>query len=139
MILYLDTSSLIKIYIREDGSEDVESLAGQASVVATSVIAYPEARSALARLLREGTLEAEQYQLLIESLDEDLDRFLLLGVTEDVWRHAGELAETHGLRGFDSLHLASALRLRSLADGQLVRFSSYDQRLNKAAKEVFEG
>jgi uncharacterized protein len=56
MILYLDTSSLIKIYVDEPGSEIVRRLLGQASIVSTSVIAYPESRTALGRLRREGTL-----------------------------------------------------------------------------------
>lgn len=46
MILYLDTSSLIKLYVEEDGSSEIESLVEQATLVCTSVVAYPEARSA---------------------------------------------------------------------------------------------
>ena len=41
LILYLDTSSLIKLYVEESGSSDIESLVGQASLVCTSVVAYP--------------------------------------------------------------------------------------------------
>lgn len=48
LIVYLDTSSLIKLYIEESGSAEVERLVEKASLVCTSVIAYPEARSALA-------------------------------------------------------------------------------------------
>lgn len=39
MILYLDTSSLVKIYVAEAGSDDVRALVAQATVVATSGIA----------------------------------------------------------------------------------------------------
>ena len=58
MTLYVDTSSLIKLYVTEAGSDRVRQLVGKASVVATSVVAYPETRAALARLRREGTLTA---------------------------------------------------------------------------------
>ncbi len=58
MILYLDTSSLVKLYLEEDGRQAVRSLVDRAAVVATSVIAYPEARSAFARLRREDVLTA---------------------------------------------------------------------------------
>ena len=47
MILYLDTSSLVKLYLEEDGRQAVRSLVDLATVVATSVIAYPEARRVL--------------------------------------------------------------------------------------------
>jgi len=134
LILYLDTSSLIKLYIEESGSAEVESLVDQASLVCTSVVAYPEARSALARLCREGALSAEEHSLTKADLNEDWPRYLALEVTPTVWRAAGDLAEKHALRGFDSLHLASFLFLVGEDLGERVEFSSFDDRLNGAAR-----
>ena len=42
MTLYLDTSSLVKFYVEEAGSETVRALVTAATVVATAGIAYPE-------------------------------------------------------------------------------------------------
>jgi hypothetical protein len=42
LILYLDTSSLIKLYVEENGSSEIESLVGQASLVCTSVVALKD-------------------------------------------------------------------------------------------------
>jgi uncharacterized protein len=134
MILYLDTSSLIKIYVDEPGSEIVRHLLGQASIVSTSVIAYPESRAALGRLRREGTLTRLDHERSKRALENDWTRLLALNVTESVYRRAGDLAEKHGLRGFDSLHLASYLGLISQSEGQPVRFSSFDDSLNRAAR-----
>lgn len=134
MILYLDTSSLIKLYIEENGSSEVAGLVSEASLVCTSVIAYAESRSALARLCREGSLSSEEHALLKADLDEDWSHYLALEVTSDVWRAAGDLAEKHALRGFDSLHLASFLFLADSALGEPVQFSSFDDRLNGAAR-----
>ena len=53
MTLYLDTSSLVKLYVAEPGSDAVRKLVSQATVVATAGIAYPETRAALARRRRE--------------------------------------------------------------------------------------
>src|SRR5712675_884834 len=58
LTLYLDTSSLVKLYVTEAGSDVVRQLVGDASVVATSVVAYTETRASLARLHREGGLMA---------------------------------------------------------------------------------
>ena len=52
MTVYLDTSSLVKLYVTEAGSDVIHKLVGEADVVATSVAAYPETRAAFARLRR---------------------------------------------------------------------------------------
>lgn len=52
MICYLDTGAPVKLYIQEDGSELVREKVSDASLVATSKIAYAEARAAFARCLR---------------------------------------------------------------------------------------
>ena len=49
MTVYLDTSSLVKLYVDEPDADDVQRIVGEADVVATSVLAYPEARAAFAR------------------------------------------------------------------------------------------
>jgi predicted nucleic acid-binding protein len=134
LILYLDTSSLIKLYVEESGSSEVEKLVEGASLVCTSVVAYPEARSALARLCREGALTAEEHALTKADLQEDWPRYLALEVTSAAWRSAGDLAEKHALRGFDSLHLASYLFLAGEGLGENIQFSSFDDRLNGAAR-----
>ena len=134
MILYLDTSSLIKLYVEENGSSEIESLVGQATLVCTSVVAYPEARSALGRLSREGALTSDEHSLAKADLDEDWPRYLAIEVSGAVWRAAGALAEKHALRGFDSLHLASFLYLVDEGLGEPVQFSSFDGRLNDAAQ-----
>lgn len=133
LILYLDTSSLIKLYVEEEGSAAVREQVASASVVATSTLAYPEARSALARLRREGGLSAAEQARVKADFDRDWSGFLALPV-EQVWRHAGDLAELHGLRGADSVHLASFLALIGPLADSTVRFSSFDSRLNLAAQ-----
>lgn len=133
MILYLDTSSLVKLYVSESGSDETQALVAEASLVATSVVAYPEARSAFARLRREQAVTAREVELLKTDFERDWPRYLAVEVSEPIWRHAGDLAERHALRGFDSLHLASFLSLASADLGEPVQFSAFDERLNAAA------
>jgi hypothetical protein len=61
--LYLDTSSVVKLYVTEAGSEVVRQPVGDATVVATSVVAYAEMRAALVRLRREGALTASKFRI----------------------------------------------------------------------------
>ena len=133
MILYLDTSSLVKLYVTETGSEDVRSSVAGADVVATSVVAFPEARSAFARLAHEGVLSEEDHAAVKAAFLRDWDSFFKIRVLKRVYERAGDLTERHGLRGFDALHLASYLGVQEGADEEDVVFSAFDHRLTTAA------
>ena len=112
MILYLDTSSLVKLYVEETASADVEALVVSAEVTGTSLIAYAEARAAFARRFRENAFSSKDYNRLRSRFGSDWKNFLSIHVTREIVRMAGDLAEKHGLRGFDAVHLASAVTLR---------------------------
>ena len=134
MIAYLDTSSLVKLYVEEEGSALIRKLVERAELVATSVVAYAEARAALARQRREGGLTSAGYDRTKNDFERDWPRYLTIEVSEAVYRSAGDLAEKHHLRGFDSLHLASYLSL--YRDGaRQIRFSAFDEALNRAARK----
>ncbi len=133
MILYLDTSSLVKLYVEEEGSEEVRRQIAGATVVATSAIAYVEARAAFARKRREGGLSEEEYGHMSDGFGQEWGAFLAIGVSEAIVSLAGDLAERHDLRGFDAIHLASALALRDRTQSSVV-FSCADGRLRAAAQ-----
>lgn len=136
MTLYLDTSSLVKLYVTESGSGVVHQLVDDANVVATSVVAYPEARAALARLRRDGVLTAAKLKSAKREFDEQWPTYLSLEATDSLCRAAGELAEKYSLRGLDSIHLASFAEVSRRAGIDDTRFSSFDGRLNQAAEKV---
>ena len=136
MTLYLDTSSVVKLYVTEAGSEVVRQLVGDATVVATSVVAYAETRAALARLRREWVLTASKLKAAKREFDEQWPTYLTLEATDSLCRVASELAEKYNLRGFDSIHLASFAEVSRRAATDDTRFSSFDDRLNQAAKKL---
>ena len=133
MNVYLDTSALVKLYVDEDGSQVVRDVLSAAAAVATSSVAYPEARAALARREREGAFSAADLRAAVADLDRDWSAYVVLEVSDAAARWAGELAERHSLRGFDAVHLACALRLGQL-DGRLPGFGCFDRRLARAAE-----
>lgn len=53
MIVYIDTSDLVKLYVEETGSERIKDIIQNATVISTSIVAYAEARSAFARKQKE--------------------------------------------------------------------------------------
>ena len=133
MFLYLDTSSLVKLYVEEEGSDQVALLVESASYCATSIVAYAEARAAFARRFREQAFTLEDYQQIKLALERDWGRYVVLNLDFNLVAKAGELAEKHALRGFDSIHLASAISLRDQVASPVV-FSAWDARLHSAAK-----
>ncbi len=137
MILYLDTSSLVKLYVEESGTEEVQGLVGRAELVTTSVVAYAESRAALARRRREKYLTPAGFRRAKAALDADWDSLLTLEVGEALSRSAGDLAERHRLRGFDALHLASYLLVVREFASEDVLFSSADRVLHRAARRAF--
>lgn len=136
MILYLDTSSLAKVYITEAGSDDVRALVERAAVVTTSRIAYPELRAALARRRRDRTLKPKDFTMAKRAFETDWPRYVVVDVTTAICHDAGDLAERYRLRGFDSIHLASFAEVVRGLGAASARFSSFDDRLNRAARTL---
>lgn len=136
MTLYLDTSGLVKLYVAEAESESVRRLVEDADIVATAAIAYAEARAALARRRREGALRPRVFTAAKRALDDDWPRYLAIDVTAALCREAGDLAERHGLRGYDSVHLAAYLQVVRAAGKAPVRFSCFDDHLTAATRSA---
>ncbi len=135
MMIYLDTSSLVKLYIKEISSLEVVTLISNASAVLTSIVAYPETRSAFARQCKEGRLTKKELSTVKKIFEDDWNRYLIIGITKDISHLAGDLAEKYALRGFDAIHLASYLTSRHKIREE-IKFSSFDNRLNKAANDA---
>ncbi len=130
MILYLDTSALVKLVRVEEGSEAIWEATEAAQALASSTLARIEIHSAFARLLREGQPR--------EAMGASLVAFeeLWAGVAQVAMDRTVEaacgLCLKHPLRTLDAIHLASALLLRE--DGGLaVEFACADGRLREAA------
>ena len=136
MTLYLDTSSLVKLYVAEPESDAVRRLVENADIVATAAIAYPEARAALARRRREGGLRPMAFRAAKRALDDDWPRYFAVDVTAALCREAGDLAERHRLRGYDGVHLAAYLQVARAAGKANVRFSCFDDRLTAATRSA---
>jgi predicted nucleic acid-binding protein len=134
--LYLDTSSLVKLYLDEPDADEIQQLVREADVVVLSVLAYPEARATFARRRRERLMTTAEAVAAVKQLDADWPRFVALAFGEELASAAGRLADAHALRGGDAVHLASFETLVANCDDRDVRFSSADDRLSRAARSL---
>lgn len=133
MRLYLDTSALLKLYVEEDDSDFVEGAVQATETTATSIITYVETRSAFSRRRRDGSLTLTDYHRVVREFDREWERYFVIPVTDSLVKSAGKLAETHGLRAYDALHLTSADFFRNKTKEPVV-FGCWDSRLEAAAR-----
>lgn len=109
MITYVDTPSLLKLLIDEDGSERAGLIWDTADVLAGSALIVVEARAALAAAERGARLTAAQHHEAEGELAALVDELSIVEVTEQLIAEASDLAQQEALRGYDAVHLASAL------------------------------
>lgn len=101
----------------------------RADLLASSLLVYPEARAAAAMACRMQRIDAAGLHSAVEAIDALYAELHVIGVDDLLARLAGDLSETYGLRGYDAMHLASAL---SIEDPGLVA-ATWDADLAGAA------
>ena len=133
MILYLDASALVKRYIAENDSEQVNRWIGAAEMVVTGLITRVEVAAAIARAQRMKILTQEDTSAALRLFRSEWESFQRLPITENTVIRGDFLACNHNLRGFDATHLASALIWQE-ALGLPVTLVTFDGQLLQAAK-----
>lgn len=128
MITYVDTSTLLKLIIEEEGSERAALIWTSADAVASVSLITVEARAAIAAAGRGRRLSASQARDAVDELKALLRVLHLIPVTDELVSAAAELAAVEGLRGYDAVHLAAALDISATV------FSSADTTSCAAAE-----
>jgi uncharacterized protein len=113
VILYLDSSALVKLFVDEAAAERVRDAVAGSRLVVTHAIAYVETCAAFAGVARERKDESLLPRLW-KQLDRQWDGWEIVQVTDTLIRRAADLAGVLGLHGYDSVHLAAAEATQSL-------------------------
>ena len=135
MNLYLDTSALAKLYIREKGTDEVNRWMVQADFVSTSLITLVEANAAFAHVVRMKSVTKKTGEGASHLLRKQWPAYLKTPITEKTIARAAELAWALGLRGYDAIHLASA-EIWQTAMGLPVVLATFDRQLAAAAMSL---
>lgn len=113
MITYVDTSTVLKLIIDEDGSDRAATIWSSADAVASVNLIVVEARAALAAARRGRRLTGSQHATAVTELDTLVADLHIMSVTDEMVASAAELADLEGLRGYDAVHLAAALTVEA--------------------------
>lgn len=132
MILFCDTSALIKLLIEEPGTPTVQRALAQAEVLAVCRIAWVESIAAMARRQREQPEDGDLLDQARQRLSDSWGDCLVVEINQELVERAGRLADAFALRAYDSVQLAAAHHL--MVNSQLpLTFACFDRRLNQAA------
>ena len=139
-MIYLDSSVLVKRYVKEQGSDRISARILKGDRVFTSWLSFAEVLAAFGRKDRQGELSFQQTK----------DRFVsdwILGYSIlelDVGTLAAvpNLVERFPITGADAVHLSAALWLRDMcrlvpefaAGDQILELGSADEQLNGFAE-----
>jgi uncharacterized protein len=135
VILYLDTSAVVKLYTTEPGSAESARLVAEARQVATNLVTYAETRAAFARKYRMRQMNERELDSCKTEFELHWAGFFKMPVDAPLVKEAAELAERFGLRAYDSIHLATAERLHHETRAP-IRFACFDSALNAAASRL---
>ena len=133
MILYLDTSALVKRYFNEPDSVEVISLWKSARELVTSSSAYAETVATFYRKRRETHLGQKMFDKILESFQEEWNIFIRVHITDELNPLIHRVVAEHALRGYDAIHLSSALTIHERLKEDFL-FACFDRRLIQAAQ-----
>ena len=133
MIFYLDTSALVKKYFKEKNTAEVISAWKSSLGIATSVVAYAELLAAVYRKARETHVKKSIIANVVRLFHADWSSFIIVEVDNRLNETIRRVIDNHGLRGFDAIHLASAVTIGSAVADKFL-FACYDERLRHAAQ-----
>ncbi len=140
---YLDTSALVKRYANEAGTAWINALIDPAArhTLYTVRLTRPETIAALRRKARTGEMTLAEASGAARAFRRAWRRrYRIVAATAAVAERAMDLAEQHGLRGYDAVHLAAALAVADIRQRHglsALTFVSADTDQREAA--VIEG
>ena len=135
MICYCDSSALVKLYIEEKHSELMEQKIIESDIVSCSVITFVECIAAFARLEREQIISSNERDNHIKDFIEEWNTLNTIELTTTILKRSAKFPVLYGLKGADSLQLATAEDF-FLRVNKSVLFISFDSKLRDAAKDL---
>ncbi len=121
MKLFLDTSSLVKLYHTETGTEELDKILASGSLdeIFLSYITIIEFNSALYKKVRTKELSKDIAEEILQSFSNDYSNYTFIAVNYHIIFQAMDMVVKYankGLRTLDSIQLASILSVKDTID-----------------------
>lgn len=133
MILFCDTSALLKLFIDEQDSESMIKARSSSEGIAVCRMTWAESMAAFAQRARFKGANQAGLARARSMFEQAWPGFAIADVTQSLVEKAGVFSEAFALRGYDSVQLAAAHQLHEQFALPLT-FACFDRRLNQAAK-----
>lgn len=130
MVIFLDSSALLKRYVREQGTDEVDRMVRAHPHIAVAPITPVELHAALGRRLREGSLDPVAAIRAVAEITGDMADLAIPGFDQALVDEAIVLVRTQPLRSLDAIQLAAA---RLVRPGE---FITADRALHRVAARV---
>jgi uncharacterized protein len=131
---FWDSSAIVPLFVTERGSAELRALHTQDGEVVVWWATPVECAAALARLERDGRLDAQGTAAAFRALDGAASNWLQVEPIDAIRETARRLLRVHPLRTGDALQLAAAIMA---AEGRpsTMTFVALDARLRDAAEK----
>lgn len=135
MIVYADTSALVKLFVREESSDATRKMFQGAQVLGTGLLTRAELGAALARGAQNGYFSTEEALEARRRLEMVWGDWVHIVMDEALVFRAEQMAWEYGLRGYDAVHLAAATVWHEELRHPIV-LATFDRELWQAAESV---
>jgi predicted nucleic acid-binding protein len=121
MKIFLDTSSLFKLYHEEQGTEELEKVFSEAKIteIYLSEIAKVEFSSTIWKKVRTKEITIEQAEITLSLFESDFTKYNFVPTDSLILERARNLTTKYGiegLRSLDSIQLSTCIELTNLAE-----------------------
>lgn len=133
MRAFVDTSALLKKYIEEKGSQQLEEVLEGVSDLIVSPVTWVELNAAVAWCLHRGLLTAQQSSWILSEAETDFYSYSQVVWNEELVEAATRMVFRYPLKALDAIQLAAGV----LSKPDL--FLTSDRKLFEETRKVIQG
>jgi predicted nucleic acid-binding protein len=134
MLIYLDSSVFIKKYFKEIGSDHIIEIWNDAEYLAISQVGYSEILGAIHKKQKMDRFSDKIKNQISKNFKDDWESMIKVSADQKLNSELSRLHDKHLLRGFDAIHLATAILLAKKIEKD-IQFLTADSNLQSAAQK----
>jgi len=129
--VYLDTSTYLKLFMKERGSRAARNLVRKSRIISSAILTI-ECFSSLSRKRKRGEIGDKDFDKLVSRIKRATEYIEILRLTDEILLTAESVALQSDSRTLDSIHIASALIFKDTIEIDLT-FVTSDKRQKEFA------